>query len=331
LGDLGIGLSPDANAIYWNTAKLAFAEKDLGVSLTYTPWLKELVNDIYLADLSAYKRIDKLQTITASLRYFSLGSITFTDASGNTLNTFNPREFAFNVGYARQLSDNFAVGINLGYIYSNLASGQQVNAVLIKPGKAADADISFNYNHKAKFGTTKGKYNIGLTLSNLGNKMTYTSDAQNKDFLPTNLGIGTGVTFIFDDYNQLTLLGEVNKLLVPIPDSAGNYRSLGVPAGVIGSFTDATLKEEFQELNFSVGVEYWYKQQFALRAGFFDENKYFGDRKYLTAGIGIKYSVFGLNFSYLVPTEGVKNPLDNTLRFSLLFDFDKAALEKKAD
>lgn len=341
MGDLGIGLSPDANAIYWNTAKIPFAEKDLSVSMTYTPWLKELVPDIYLANLSAFKKIDKLQGITASLRYFSLGNINFTDVNGGSLGSARPHEFALNVGYARKLSDHFSTGINLGYIYSNLAQGQSVNSIKIEAGKAVAGDVSFFYNNKSKLFNTKGDYNIGLTISNIGNKMTYTrsADNANKDYIPTNLGIGAGYTFHFDEYNELSLVGEINKLLVPTPDTTDDnnnkifdYKEKSVPAGILGSFGDAPggMKEEFQELMYSVGVEYWYKKQFAIRAGYFNENKLKGNRKYLTAGVGIRYSVFGLNFSYLIPTTIQKSPLDNTLRFSLLFEFDKAK-EKKTE
>lgn len=341
MGDLGIGLSPDANAIYWNTAKIPFAEKDLSVSMTYTPWLKELVPDIYLANLSAFKKIDKLQGITASLRYFSLGNINFTDVNGGSLGSARPHEFALNVGYARKLSDHFSTGINLGYIYSNLAQGQSVNSIKIEAGKAVAGDVSFFYNNKSKLFNTKGDYNIGLTISNIGNKMTYTrsADNANKDYIPTNLGIGAGYTFHFDEYNELSLVGEINKLLVPTPDTTDDnnnkifdYKEKSVPAGILGSFSDAPggMKEEFQELMYSVGVEYWYKKQFAIRAGYFNENKLKGNRKYLTAGVGIRYSVFGLNFSYLIPTTIQKSPLDNTLRFSLLFEFDKAK-EKKTE
>lgn len=341
MGDLGIGLSPDANSIYWNTAKIPFAEKDLAVSVTYTPWLKELVPDIYLANLSAYKKIDKFQALTVSLRYFSLGNINFTDVNGGSLGSANPHEFALNVGYARKLADHFSTGINLGYIYSNLAQGQTVNSIKIEAGKAPAADISFFYNNKAKLLGAKGDYNIGLTISNIGSKITYTKSADdaNKDFIPTNLGIGAGYTFHFDEYNELSLVGEINKLLVPTPDTVDanhnkvfDYKEKSVPSGIISSFSDAPggFNEEMQELIYSVGAEYWYKKQFAIRAGYFNENKLKGNRKYLTAGIGIKYSVFGLNFSYLIPTTIQKSPLDNTLRFSLLFEFDKAK-EKKSE
>ena len=332
MGDIGIAISGDANAIYWNTAKIPFSEKNTALSVTYTPWLKELVNDIFLADISAYKKLDENQGITTSLRYFSLGSITFTNIQGQVIGNFNPREFAFTGGYARKIAENFSTGVNLSYIYSNLAAGQSVSGVPIKAGTAAAADISFFYHKDAKFGKTKGDYNIGLTISNIGNKITYTQSAENKDFIPTNMGLGTGVNFKFDDYNSLMFAGEVNKLLVPTPDNAQLFRTKSVPSGILGSFSDAPGggKEEFHELMFSVGSEYWYKNQFAVRAGYFNEHSTKGNRKYLTAGVGIKYNVFGLNFSYLIPTSSQKNPLDNTLRFSLMFEFDKTKAPKTA-
>lgn len=332
MGDVGIAISGDANSIYWNTAKIPFTEKNTALSVTYTPWLKELVSDIFLADISAYKKLDENQGITASLRYFSLGSITFTNIQGQVIGNFNPREFTFSGGYARKIAENFSTGVNLSYIYSNLAAGQSVSGVPIKAGTAAAADISFFYHKDAKFGKTKGNYNIGLTISNIGNKITYTQSAENKDFIPTNMGLGAGINFKFDDYNSLLFAGEVNKLLVPTPDSAGLFRTKSVPSGLLGSFSDAPGggKEEFHELMFSVGSEYWYKNQFAVRAGYFNEHSTKGNRKYLTAGVGIKYNVFGLNFSYLIPTSSQKNPLDNTLRFSLMFEFDKTKASKTA-
>ncbi|HZG01018.1 MAG TPA: type IX secretion system outer membrane channel protein PorV [Chitinophagales bacterium] len=326
MGDLGIGLSPDANAVYWNTAKLAFAENELGVGVTYTPWLRELVNDIFLSDLSAYYKLDEQQAITGSLRYFSLGKIQFTDYQGQNIGEGNPHEYAVNVGYARRLSDNFSMGLNLSYIYSNLASGQIApgSGVVIKPGNAASGDISFFYTKEMRNrGGNRDILNAGLTVSNIGSKITYTQSAENKDFIPTNLGIGVGYTKVFDEFNRITLAGEVNKLLVPTPDSLGTFRTKSVPEGIFGSFSDAPdgMGEEFRELMYSVGAEYWYKNLFAIRSGYFNEHSTKGNRKYLTAGLGIKYNVFGLNFSYLIPTSNQKNPLDNTLRFSLMFDF----------
>jgi hypothetical protein len=319
LGDAGISLSPDAYSIYWNTAKLAFSENKAGAAITYTPWLRQLVNDIYLASLTGYYKIDEDQAITTQLRYFSLGQIQFTNQQGQFIQNFNPREFAWNVGYARKLSDHFSMGLNLAYIYSNLAAGQMVNGVVIKAGNAVAGDLSMAYTKD--FG--KNKWNWGLTIANIGSKITYTQSAETKDFLPTNLGLGTSYTFTFDEYNKLTLIAEANKLLVPTPDSLGTFRKKSVPEGIFGSFSDAPDggKEELREISISTGAEYWYKNLLAIRAGYFNESRFKGNRRYLTAGLGIKYNVFGLNFSYLIPTSNQRNPLDNTLRFSLVFDF----------
>ncbi|MBA3648911.1 MAG: type IX secretion system outer membrane channel protein PorV [Chitinophagales bacterium] len=324
IGDAGLALSPDANAIFWNGAKLPFAQQDLALSATYTPWLRELVNDIYLATLGGYYKVDPNSAISFGLRYFSLGSITFTNASGQTLGDFNPKEFAIDAGYSRKLTDHFGTGLNLGFIYSNLAAGFAVSNVPIKAGTAVKADISFFYTHNAQFGTTKGSYNIAATVANIGNKITYTESAENKDFIPTNLGLGGDVSFDFNEYNKLSLDLNFNKLLVPTPDTSGNFRNVGVISGIFKSFGDAPggFSEEMQEIDVQGGAEYWYKSLFSVRAGYFFESKNKGGRQFLTAGLGIKYNVFGLNFSYLVPTSSQKNPLDNTLRFSLLFDFN---------
>ncbi|MBX7108591.1 MAG: type IX secretion system outer membrane channel protein PorV [Chitinophagales bacterium] len=328
MGDVGVALSADANAVFWNTAKIPFATKKLALGVTYTPWLRALVNDIYLASLGGYYKVDDNSALAFGLRYFSLGSITFTSTTGNVIGDFNPQEFAIDLGYARKLANHLSVGLNLGFVYSNLAASYVVNNVPIKAGKAVKADISTIYNHPAKFGKIKGSYSIGATIANIGNKITYTESAENKDFLPCNLGLGTDLTFQFDDYNKLSFNLDLNKLLVPTPDSAGTYRSLGVAEGIFTSFTDAPggFSEEMREIMISTGAEYWYRELFAVRAGFFYEDPTKGARQYITAGFGIKYNVFGLNFSYLIPTSSQKTPLDNTLRFSLLFDFD--ALKK---
>lgn len=325
MGDVGVALSPDASSIYNNLSKLPFAEKNGGLSVTYTPWLKELVNDVFLATVSGYTKLDEQQAISGSLRYFSLGTINFTDMTGVATGDFRPREFALDAGYARKLSDHFGIGLTARYIYSNLAGGQSNGSVSIKPGKAFAADISGFYTKDfEKDDGLVNKLNIGMAISNIGTKISYTSSAANKDFLPTNLGIGTAYTLALDESNQLTFALDINKLLVPTPDSAGLYKEKGTLQGIFSSFGDAPggLKEEMQELMYSVGMEYWYNQQFAVRAGYFNENKNKGNRKYFTAGIGVKYDIFGLNFSYLVPSgSGIqRNPLSNTLRFTLTFD-----------
>ncbi len=334
MGDVGIGLSPDANGWFYSPAKMAFAPQDMAFSVTYTPWLRQLVGDIYLASLYGYKKIDDMQTVGGSLRYFSLGNITFTDIGGNYIGDFRPNEFALDAGYSRKLSDVFSAGIMLRFIYSNLASDFQVNGVAIKPGTSAAADISFFYhNDDMKLGGRDAKFNAGLNISNLGAKITYTEDAQNQDFLPANLGLGAALTVEIDDYNEITIAADLNKLLVPATFNSinGNFRDLSVPAAVIRSFSDAPggFSEEIREIIYQVGLEYWYDQQFALRLGYFYEDGTKGGRNFATVGVGLKYNVFGLNFSYLVPTSNLRNPLDNTLRFSLNFDFDAFRKEAK--
>jgi len=323
MGDVGVALSPDASSIYNNLSKLPFAEKNGGLSVTYTPWLKELVNDVFLATVSGYTKLDEQQAISGSLRYFSLGTINFTDVTGMPTGDFRPREFALDAGYARKLSDHFGIGLTARYIYSNLAGGQSNGSVSIKPGKAFAADLSGFYTKDfEKDDGLVNRLNVGLAITNIGTKISYTSSAANKDFLPTNLGIGTAYTIALDEANQLTFALDINKLLVPTPDTAGLYKEKSTLEGIFSSFGDAPLKEELQELMYSVGMEYWYNQQFAVRAGYFNENKNKGNRKYFTAGIGVKYDIFGLNFSYLVPSgSGIqRNPLSNTLRFTLTFD-----------
>lgn len=326
MGDVGVATSPDANSIYWNQAKLPFATTRSAVSITYTPWLKELVNDVFLANLAGYYQLDEFQTISASLRYFSLGTINFTDINGTPTSDFRPREYAFDAGYSRKLSDNFSVAIAARYIYSNLANGDvSGSGQVIKPGTAFATDLSLFYTKDfEKDNGVKNTWNVGAAFTNIGTKISYTSSATNKDFIPTNMGLGTSYTFGLDQSNKIMLALDLNKLLVPTPDSTGAYRDKSVLAGIFSSFGDAPggMSEELQELSASLGGEYSYNDQFFVRAGYFYENKNKGNRKYATAGIGVKYNMFGLNFSYLVPSgNGIqRNPLSNTLRFSLVFD-----------
>lgn len=333
MGDAGVAISPDANSIYWNLSKIPFATQPGALSVTYTPWLTQLVNDVYLADLSGYKQLDETQSVAASLRYFSLGNVQFYDFRGMDQGQFHPREFAFDAGYARKLSDHWGLGIALRYIYSNLASGYNPdNGSTYKAGQAVAGDVSTYYT--ATVDNDNGgshTWSFGAAITNVGNKISYTNGAAQKNFLPTNLGIGAAFTTQPDEYNKITFTVDLNKLLVPTPprDSAGlaNYYDIGVVEGIFKSFGDAPggLKEELEEITYSIGLEYWYNDLFAVRGGYFHESKYKGDRQYFTAGLGLKYNAFGLNFSYLVPSgSGIqRNPLSNTLRFSLLFDFGK--------
>ncbi|MEO7119822.1 MAG: type IX secretion system outer membrane channel protein PorV [Ginsengibacter sp.] len=333
MGDVGIATLPDANSSFWNQAKYPFAVSKSAISVTYTPWLKGLgLNDVYLASLAGYTKIDELQTVSASLRYFSLGNIQFTDNLGNNLQTYRPREFAFDIGYSRKLSDNLGLGIALRYINSNLASGQSASGSTYKTGSAVAGDLSLFHDGAANSATGSG-FNWGVAISNLGSRISYTNDASEKDYIPANLGLGIAYVKAYDENNKVTFGLDVNKLLVPTPpllgDSAGlaKYHSIGVVSSWFSSFTDAPggFSEEMQEFQISAGAEYSYNDQFLFRAGYFYENPNKGDRQYFTIGAGLNYNMLGLNFSYLIPSgNGInRNPLSNTLRFSIIFNLDK--------
>jgi hypothetical protein len=326
MGDVGLATPVDPAAMYHNASKLAFAENELGFSLTYTPWLRELVNDIYVAYLSGYKKIDDLQAMGLQIRYFSLGNIQFTDINGGDAGQYSPNEFAADLGYARKLSDKFSTGITLKYVRSDLAQGQEVGSGnIIKAAQAAAADVSFFYQNKIDMFDKPATLSFGTAITNIGNKVSYTED-EVKDFIPINWGLGTGLKLELDEYSSILIAADINKLLVPTPDTTatGDFRNKPLLSGMFGSFSDAPggASEELQELMYSFGLEYWYKEQFSLRLGHFNEHRLKGNRKYLTVGLGLRYSVFGLNFSYIIPTSNQRNPLDNTLRFSLTFDFD---------
>lgn len=339
MGELGLATSPDAASSFFNIAKVPFNQQKAGVNVTYTPWLKNIVNDVYLASLSGFYKLDNNQALSGSLRYFNLGNIQFTDFNGNQLQSFNPREFGIDVGYSRKLSDRTGLGVALKYIYSNLAGS--VGNSSFKAGSSIAGDIGLY--HTAQ--NTEGQgFAFGLALSNLGAKIGYTDNAEAKDFIPANFGIGATYTKVFDESNKLTFGIDLNKLLVPTPplpvvdpnnqqqaDSINqvnlrNYRSKSVVGSWFSSFGDAPggFTEEMKEFQVSIGAEYWYNNQFALRGGYFWEDQTKGNRRYFTAGVGIKYNIFGLNFSYLIPTGQAvnQNPLANTLRFSLVFDLN---------
>ena len=333
LGDAGVASTPDANSLHWNPAKYAFIEKDMGFSVSYSPWLRALVDDINLAYLSGYKKFGKDQAFAAYLLYFSLGTITFTDISGNTLNDYRPNEFALDACYSRKFSESISGGISLRYIHSNLASGQFVSGSESHPGNSVATDVSFYYQRPLDLGQTPAKLAIGANISNIGTKISYTETTE-RDFIPINLRFGPSLKIDLDDYNSLEILLDINKLLVPTPPIydndtnglviiAGKDPNVAVVQGMFQSFGDAPggFKEELKEFTISTGVEYWYDKQFALRGGFFFEDATKGNRKFFTLGAGLKYNVFGLDFAYLIPVEQ-RNPLGNTLRFTLLFDFD---------
>jgi len=298
--------------------------------------LKDLgLNDVYLLSAAGYFQLDDKQVLSTSVRYFSLGNIQFTDDNGTALQQGRPREWGWDVGYARKLGPKMSLGVALRYIHSNLAGGFSQSGTNYKAGNAVAGDLSFFYNGNDE---QKGGWNFGVALTNLGSKIGYTNDAKQKDYIPANLGMGTSYTAVFDETNKLTFALDLHKLLVPTPPhstgdqttdsiNVANYRSKGVVDSWFSSFGDAPggFSEEMKEFQISFGMEYWYNDQFAVRAGYFWEDKTKGDRQFFTAVLGIKYNVFGFNFSYLIPSgNGVnRNPLSNTLRFGVTFDFDK--------
>jgi len=336
LGDAGIASSADPASMFFNASKLTFAEEDLGLSVSYTPWLRSLgLNDVYMAYLSGYKRLNDLSTVGMSLKYFRLGAISFKDANGVDLGEGRPNEFEIAGAYTRKLSEKFSVGLSLKFIYSNLAAGQALNNIEIKPATGGAADLSFTYVTPVKLENSDSELTIGAAITNIGTKVSYT-ESVNKDFIPANLGIGAGWKVDLDQYNQITFLADFNKLLVPTPCVGGadicevsgdstiaDYKEQSVIRSVFSSFGDAPdgFSEELKEISYSFGAEYWYDQQFAIRAGYYTEHLTKGNRKFFTLGLGVKYNIFGLNFSYLIPTNSQRSPLDNTLRFTLLFDF----------
>ena len=336
MGDVGAATSADINSQHWNPSKYAFIESEMGVGLSYTPWLRNLVDDINLAYLVGYKKIDDVQTVSSSLRYFSLGDIVFMSEFGQQLATKNPNEFAFDVAYTRLLSDNFSGSVALRFIRSDLTSGFTGDGSESFPGNSYAADISFFYRNEFRVNRKESVFTAGINISNIGAKISYNEGAT-KDFIPTNLRLGLGYQTEMDSYNTIAFYADINKLLVPTPNAvdltnvgdddviggSGFSSDKSVIGGMFSSFGDAPggFKEELQEVSVAIGAEYMYNEQFALRAGYFYEHENKGNRKFLTAGAGLKLNVFALDFSYLVPTER-NHPLENTLRFSLSFDID---------
>ena len=348
LGDAGVALSPDANSLHWNPAKMAFSENEVEFSLSYAPWLRALVDDMNLAYLTGVKRINNRQAWGAALRYFSLGNITFTDETGTTIRDFQPAEFSLDVGYSQKLSNRFSGGIAGRFINSNLTGGTNVLGANSKPGRSVAVDVSVFYsNPRTKFAGRDAAFNWGVNISNIGAKMSY-SESADRDFIPTNLKMGTALKMILDDYNSLTFTIDANKLLVPTTPIyeqgsgseivSGFDPNVGVASAMIQSFYDApgivnfnedgtytiedgsVFREELREFNMGGGIEYLYNDVFAFRTGFFNEHYSKGARQFITLGAGIKYTVFTVDLSYLISTRQ-QNPLANTLRFTLRLQF----------
>lgn len=329
MGDAAIATMPDANAAFWNLAKIPFTTKNTSIALNYTPWLKDLgLTDVYLASFAGYYKLDEESAISSTLRYFSLGNIQLTDNSGNLLNSVKPSEFAIDFGYSRKIGDNLSIGGALRYINSRLVTGDVGTGVVYKAGNSVAADVSLYYHGMAD--EQSSGLNWGISLSNLGSKIGYTNDANNKDFIPANLGLGLAYVKVINESNKVSFGLDVNKLLVPVaPKATGNYsadsaalssyRNTGVVSSWLKSFHDGTnLMSSFQA---SLGAEYSYNDQFFFRGGYFYEDKSRGNRKYFSVGAGFNMSSLGINISYLVPSgSGVtRNPLSNTVRFGIIF------------
>ncbi|MES2330061.1 MAG: type IX secretion system outer membrane channel protein PorV [Bacteroidota bacterium] len=333
MGDLAIATSPDANAPFWNLAKIPFAKKNSAIAVNYTPWLKDLgLTDVYLASLAAYYKLDDQSALSTSLRYFSLGNIQLTDYSGNILNTVKPSEFSIDAGYSRLINDKMSIGVAMRYINSRLVVGDVGTGVVYKAGNSVAGDISLFYHGVNDAGEG---LNWGIVLSNLGSKIGYTNDSQNKDFIPANLGIGATYATAINESNKITFGLDINKLLVPTaPTATGNYaldsahlsdyRSTSLISSWFKSFSDGT--NQLNSLQASLGAEYGYNDQFFVRAGYFYENKNRGNRKFFSVGAGFNIDQLNINFSYLVPSgSGVtRNPLSNTLRFGIVFNLGAA-------
>ncbi len=345
MGDCGAASSPDINSMHWNASKYAFMDRKMGFALNYTPWLRRLVPDINYSYLSGYYKLNKNQAIASTLRYFSLGDIAFTDVNGNPIGQFRPNEFALDVAYSRKLSERFSTAIALRYIYSNLTGSINIAGANTKAGQAVASDISAYYrNDEITMGGKKTTYSFGINISNVGSKISYSETAV-RDFIPQNLKIGNNLTWNLDEYNTISVMVDINKLLVPSPPevardstgsplygadgnlmlSSGKPSNVGTITGIVQSFYDAPggFKEEFREIMWGTAFEYWYDNLFAFRTGYFHEAASKGNRQYFNIGAGLRYNTFGIDFAYLIPTV-TQNPLQNTLRFTLLFNFESS-------
>ncbi|PJJ83762.1 type IX secretion system outer membrane channel protein PorV [Mucilaginibacter auburnensis] len=331
MGDAGVAISSDVNANFWNPSKLAFIDNDFGVSASYSPWLRGLVPDVSLSYLSFGHKLDDRNVIGASVRYFNLGDIQLVDQNQLNQGVYRPNEYSIDASLARKFGNNLSLGLTMRFIHSDLSNASFATGTTqgIKPANAFAADISMFYKKPMEQFGTDGIFAFGANISNIGTKVKY-SEGGPSYFLPTNLKLGAADTWNIDDYNQITLTVDFNKLLVPTPplrDANGNIISgrnpdVSVPSGIFGSFTDAPggFKEEIREVSIASGLEYWYNQQFALRGGYFYENPSKGGRQYATLGLGLKYDIYRFDFSYLAASQK-NSPLANTLRVSIGVSF----------
>ena len=334
MGDVGVASTPDAYSSHWNSAKYAFIEDDFGMGMSYVPWLRKLgAADMNLLNLTGFKRINDRSAVAASLTYFSLGSIEFTDIDGTSKGTYKPNEFGMDISYSMKLSENLSIGATGRYVRSDLTQGVDVGTSTTKAGNAIAADLGMYYQSETNMFDMPGELAAGLFISNLGSKISYSDDDNEKDFLPANIRFGGRYTMDIDDYNSFSFMLDFNKLLVPTPplyDEEGNIiagmdNNIGTMLGAIRSFYDSPngFSEELQELQISAGVEYWYDKVFAVRGGYFFEHENKGGRQYLTLGGSVKYQTLVLDISYLIPTTTLQtSPLANTVRISLAMNFD---------
>ncbi|MCF2516104.1 type IX secretion system outer membrane channel protein PorV [Dyadobacter sp. CY351] len=327
MGEAGVALSPDANATYWNAAKLPYNTKDIGVSASYTPWLRNLVDDMWLGYLTGYKKLGDKQAVALSVNYFNNGELDLRTSTGAQNGYFTSRELAISGTYARQLGKNFSLGLTLKYISSNLAGKAVIDQISLNPARVAAGDISAYYRKQMRNEDTGGDFtwSLGAVLSNLGGKVNYGAGTDTENFIPTNLKLGGGISFSADGRNRFNFVADARKLMVPTPDGT-NINSRPLLNGVFGSFSDAPdgFKEELQEIGLAVGAEYWYNNIFALRAGYNSEHKNKGDLKYFTAGAGAHFmDRYSVDFAYLFPvTQG--SPLAQTLRITLSLGLNKS-------
>jgi hypothetical protein len=334
MGDVGAATDPDVSSQYWNPAKYPFTISRAGVALNYTPWLRQIVSDIDLAQIVGYYRIGDYSAVSSSLRYFSLGEVmTSSDVTSDDNLTINPYEMSFDVAYSLMLSEKFSIAAAVRWIYSDLSGDYSDNTT---PGSAFGADIACYYQNYLNLGSRECQLGLGMNISNIGSKINFGGD-DNSDFIPTNLRIGASLMIPIDEYNRFTIAADANKLLIPTYPVQNDgettedyqkrvqkdYYDVSSIAGIFKSFSDAPggFSEEMQEIRWGVGAEYVYHDQFAIRAGYHHESQNKGNRKYFTVGAGFKMSVFSLDAGYVIAT-AKSNPLDQTLRFSLSFDMD---------
>lgn len=332
MGDIGVATSADAFSQQWNPAKYAFAISKQGVGITYTPYLSQLVNDIFLGNLTYYNRINERSAVAASLRYFSLGDIELRETIDQDPLIQSPNEFTFDVSYALRLSERFSMAVTGRYLRSDLRIQAAVEDATAASSFAVDIS-GYYQSEEIAYNDFDGRWRAGFNISNLGPKIKY-DDVGQENNLPTNLGLGGGFDFILDPFNRIGVFAELNKLLVPTPqdfdgdgdidrEDADEYQDIGWFGGVFKSFGDAPdgFSEELKEFTWALGAEYWYQDVFAFRAGYFNESEQKGSRKFLSLGAGFRYTAINIDLSYLFSTSRVRSPLEGTLRFGLTFNF----------